>query len=258
MGRPVALSNDSTVTGRLSLVTQVRNQCDIQNSNFFSAAELAEIINQELPEVHDELISAYGSRYSYKSIIFNLLSGIQDYDLYTAGATDFYRLWRVETLSTTASTRWIDVPRYDEALENVINNWPIGFPTPVSTPLRYNLRGGDPAIASAVVGHEFIHFVPLPYLGGQQVRVSYAPICPVLVNAADTYDFIDGWETIVKYGACEQVSLKQNLREDAAYYAAKKQAQIERLRSFSERDVTQAEQVHDVEGEMGLSYGRGY
>jgi hypothetical protein len=249
MGRLCALSNDTTVTGRLSLVTQIRNLADIQNTTFFSLSELTEIVNQELPEVHEGLVRAYSSRYFFKQQTFSLIGGQQDYPL----STDYGWLFRVEVqLQLSDGFHWVDVLRYDEAQENVINNYPIGFPTVLRTPLRYNLRGTDPA-QTGTPGSQNIHFVPYPYIGGQSIRVSYAPYCPVLINPSDVYDFIDGWESIVRYGGAAAVNMKQNL--DPSTWLGLKQQQLERLSAMAERDVTMSEQVHDVEAERYGSSG---
>lgn len=245
MARLVALGNDTTVTGRLSLRTQLRNLCNIQNSTFFPNAELNEYLNQELPQVHERLVSSYGDKYFYKTQTLTLVGGQQLYPM----AVDVGWLWRVELKVFSGDNfHWVDVLRIDSAKKNVINNYPMGTNTNLTTPLRYELQGGDPGNQSAV-GAYSLFFVPYPYISGQVIQYSYAPACPVLVADSDVYDFIDGWENACVYGAAAKVRIKQKL--DPSGFFELQMKELSRIAEMSERDTSYAEQEHDFEAERG-------
>jgi hypothetical protein len=247
MARQVALSSDTAITGRLSLITQLRNLCNIQNSTFFSTAELTEIINQELPQVHEHLVGSYGDKYFYKEQTFNLVAAQQLYPL----ATDYGWLWRVQVqYQVNSGYQWVDVPRIDSVKLNLINNYPVNFPSQLKTPLQYEPRGSDPAAQSAggsTVGVTNLFFVPYQYIGTQPIKVAYAPCCPVLIAATDTYDFIDGWENALIYGAAAKVMIKKS-RDPSGFYQLQAD-QLARIDAMAERDAGYAEQEHDFEGQ---------
>lgn len=195
-----------------------QRRADMENSSFVSNAEWLGLINSGIQELYDKLVEAYGSDYYLQTAATITTDGTNDkYAL----PTDFFKLLGVDLQlsgSSTGTTGWISLWRFNFAqrnqytLPNIQTLWG-------RTNLKYRLAGSN------------IWFIPLP-AASQTLRLWYAPRFTALVNDADTFDGINGWEEFVILSAAINARIKEEspVQELMAMLAR----QDERLTSIKE------------------------
>lgn len=223
-------------TSSLSDITlRAQQRADMVNGTFISTSEWTSMVNASASALWDRLVEAYGSDFEVASAYSITTDGTND--SYTL-PTDFYRLLGVDLQLNGSQyvTIWkfnfADRNRY--TLPNIQTMWG-------RTNVRYRLRGGS------------IWFIPMP-AANTVLRLWYAPRFTPLVNGADTFDGINGWEEWI----INDVAMKAKVKEESSIDDLMKlqASQEERLSHVMEnRDAGAPPTVVDVSGSNGWGYG---
>lgn len=201
------------------IILQAQQRADLVNSGFISSSEWKAMTNASLQQLYEKLIEAYGSDYFVQTPSSITTDGQND--AYALPA-DFFKLLGVDlqlnVQAAAGSLGWVTIWRFNFAernrftLPNILTIWG-------RTNLSYRLRG------------QKIWFEPLPS-GGQSLRLWYAPVFTPLVNDADTFDGVNGWEEWV----VNDVAMKALVKEesDVSGVMALQGVQNDRLSSIIE------------------------
>lgn len=211
-------------TTLLKLKTAARQRADQVNSGFVTDAELTTYINNSLCELYDLIISTYGEDYYATSATTALSSSTDTYDL----PSDFYKCIGVD-LVIGANTS-ITLERFNFVERNQY---------------RYTIGGFFNQIASKykLVGNK-IKFLPFP-AGGVSYRLWYIPVPVLLVNDADTFDGVSGWDEYIVVDAA--IKMMQKEESDVSVLMAQKQMLIKRIQEMApNRDAGAAPRIGDV------------
>lgn len=213
-----------------SMREAARQRANMENSQFVTDVELNAYLNAGLTELYDLLVGARGQDYYFNSVTIPLVSNQTDYVI-TNYAPDFYDLLGIDLF---VNGRFITLGRFEFAERNRFQN-----PTILSlgAPMVYNIIGNK------------IRFLPPPS-GQYQVTLNYIPAPPTLVNNADTFDGVAGWEeyaishavmlmlTKQESDPSVAVMMKQSLKQRIeAMAAARNQAQPARISDQTIVDV---------------------
>lgn len=214
------------------IILQAQQRADLVNSGFISDAEWEAMTNASLQQLYEKLIEAFGSDYHVQTPYSITTDGTNDaYAL----PTDFFKLLGVDLQlspsSASSSIGWVTLWRFNFAernrftLPNILTIWG-------RTNLTYRLRGSK------------IWFEPLP-MGGQSLRLWYAPVFTPLVNDSDTFDGINGWEEWVVNDVAQKALVKEE--SDISGVQALQAVQNDRLASIIEnRDAGAPQTTVDV------------
>lgn len=193
----------------IDLIARVRERCDLQNTDFVSDIEIADILKRSLARLYDIVTSTHEDYF-----VTELMVSIDEGDTILTPA-DFYKLLKVEKV--VSGDQYQRVPRKHLRDEH-------------SGCFGYNLLSGK------------IIFSPKQQAKGQY-RILYVPTWTV----ADTdVPFSIGpdnanWEEAAVHNACAVVSAKGQLLEEAMYFRAERDALIEQIKGFaSNRDSSEA------------------
>lgn len=217
--------------------TRARELADMQTSNqaaaFVTDAELTRAINRNIKQLYQKLIIARGDDYYAQTTTIAVIgSGI----ILTLFSPPFMSLL---SLSATDGTRVVWVPKFSlkqwaelKYLENV-GVADLGM-------YRYRLMNDSLEIRPACnnASHSFI--------------LHYLPAFTPLVNDADTFDGINGWEDWACYGAAIDMLNKEESLEQAQGLMAQRALlddQIEKL--AGNRDAGMPEVVGDTMHDFG-------
>lgn len=192
---------------------------------FITSTELNTIINDQLAELYDLLLSARGQDYYITSDTLSIVAGTTTYSL----PADFYQLKTV-TLEWGTHEHELVEPINSVAGRAALNNdddW-----TQYGRK-GYRLRGTN------------IEFLPEPS-SAVTCRLQYVPTCTVLTNDSDTFDGVNGWDKLVSLGAAmEMLEIEEegsSSRLQPLY--DRTYARIEAL--AADRDADQPMQIEDV------------
>jgi len=213
----------STVT-LTSLIAQVRQRADMQNTTFVTDAEITTYINSGCQDLYDILLKKFEDYYTISATV--VTDGIADTFALPA---DFYKLIGVDYLLNGLSQpmdrfNFIDRHKY-----------------------RYNAQ----LIRYRIIKNS-LKFTPIP--PAQNITVWYAPAFTPLAVGADTFDGINGWEDIVVVDAAMKCLKKEE--SDISQLLIEKQeltAKIEEM--ANNRDQGNPEVVTDIVGKR-LPYNR--
>jgi len=224
--------------------TAAQQRADLYGSNFITTTEWNSMVNASLQQLWEKLVEAYGNDYEVQSAFAIITDGTNDH---YALPTDFFKLLGVDLQLSNAgaasTTGWITIWKFNFAdrnrytLPNIQTIWG-------RTNLKYRLSGGN------------IWFIPLP-MGGQSLRLWYAPRFVPLVLDADSFDGINGWEE----WAINDTAMKAKLKEESPIDDLLKAqaAQEERLTHVTEnRDAGSASVTVDVYAANGNYWGGGF
>lgn len=226
-----------------AIIQAATERADMVNSTFLSAAEWKANANASLQELQEKLIEAYGSDYFVQTPYSFTTDGSADaFDL----PSDFFKLLGVDLQLSPSSAQpgvgWITIWRFNFAernqfsLPNVFTVWGRGN-------IRYRLRGSK------------IWLQPTPQ-GGQTLRLWYVPVFTPLVDDADTYDGMNGWEEFAINLTAKKALVKEE--SDTSGVDALLGAQEARLTSITEnRDAGAPQTTVDVYSLNGWPYGTG-
>jgi hypothetical protein len=214
-------------TSLLALRTAARQRSDMVNSQFIPDSELTGYVNSSLQELYEKILQAYGDDYWVQAASTFTTDGTNDaYAL----PTDFFKLLGVD-LQLSGTTGWVTIWRFNFGERNQYSL--PGIQTFLGrTNVRYRLRGNN------------ILLSPMP-VSGLTFRLWYAPRFTPLVNDADSFDGINGWEEWVINDVAEKMLIKEET--DASGVRALKAQQEARLVSVTQnRDAGSPATVVDV------------
>lgn len=214
-----------------SMISAVRRNTDNRDSSgFVTDAELTDIINEQLAELHARLTMAEHSPHFRSSQTINTTAGTALYAL----SADFYRVQEVTALvdgNTIALKSFM--PNERAALLN--SDF---FLTSLDDGPRYRVQA------------DYIEI--LPATRNMAVTVYYTRACPVLTAGADTTDGFDGYEDAAIAGASAVVNQMEG-DDPSFYYGVKMQRFRDIDAQAASRDKANPERATDVTG--GLSDG---
>ncbi len=215
--------------------TRARELADMQTSNqaaaFVTDAELNRAINRHIKQLYNKLIIARGDDYYAQSTSVGLIG--------SSISLALIAFMQLLSLSATDGTRVVWVPKFSlkqwaelKYLEN-IGVADLGM-------YRYRLMGNNLEIRPACnnASHSFIiHYLP-----------AFAP----LVNDADTFDGINGWEDWACYGAAIDMLNKEESLEQAQGLMAQRALLNDQIEKLSgNRDAGMPEVVGDTMHDFG-------
>ena len=160
-----------------NLMDRARRAANQEHSTFVLDAELLDLINAAVPELHDVLIAAYGEDYFHKTTSPAAFTpNLGSYAL----PADFYKLLGVDAESQPDNGDWWPLKRFGERERTLGES---SLPSTLIL-LKYRLRGQN------------IFFAPAPS-SALRYRVHYAPQAPVLLNTTFSASDVDfGADTI--------------------------------------------------------------
>lgn len=212
------------------LRTATRQRADMENSNFVSDSELNSYINSSIAELHDLLISCYGSDYFVSSATFTTTGGTDSYSISSNVSTSFYKLKGVEI---KLADQWYTLQpfNWNERNRNTDGTWGL-----LSGPnVRYRMVGGQ------------LVFSPAPD-GNTQVRVWYIPVATKLSADGDIFDDLNQYYEYVITDAA--IKCMQKEESDVNVLAVQKQALVERIQAMaSNRDADKPDSISDIYAE---------
>jgi hypothetical protein len=230
-----------------TLQTRVQQRCNVEfasNATIVSTAELTDMVNEGVAELYDLITLTDDQSYYLKSIVFNTNASTDTYAIGAGQAisvTDFYKLRGVDVtfgqniVLTARPFMWSERNRY---------KWYPGWI--YSQPIFYRLTGNA------------LKFIPQPN-GQFTCTMWYIPTAPLLVNAADTFDGIDGFEEFVVLAAAVKLLTKQEQTEHAQVLAAERERTKDRVLGMAmHRDAENPPRVQDVQINDGWIGRPGY
>jgi hypothetical protein len=211
----------------LQLRTQSRQRADMETSDFITDSELNNYINSSIAELHDLLVSAYGSDYFLSDYSFNTVSGTADYAL----PSTFYKLKGVDVRINNSS--WCSVRPFNFNERN--RDQDVSWGMSLGPSVRYRLMGSN------------IKFSPIPD-AAYQTRLWYVPKATTLVADGDSFDDLNQYAEYVIVDAA--IKMLQKEEKDVNVLMAQKMALKKRLEQMSEnRDVGQPASISDIYAE---------
>lgn len=216
-----------------------RLYCDNRTSSPASAhitdAELTRLINMQLAELHEVLVSARSADYvgTLGTGTISLVSGTSLYDL----PEDFMQLVAF----------WIDRGNQDQEEIRALStnaNVPGALRYTWSSHCRkfYRIRGGQ------------LEMLPTP-TETIDASIRYVPAFSDLVNDGDTYDGVNGWEKLVTMGAALEMRAIERIDPGIlAQMYAQQRARIEAM--AGERQAIEALEVKDNDPGSRWFWGR--
>lgn len=201
-----------------SVLTEVRQRTHYEQSQFVTDAELTAWINRSLAELYDLLVTAYDG-YQVSQADSTIASG----NTFAVPAT-FYKLLGVDWL-VSSPDQLQKLPR-------------VGWGDRNTGQTGYDLRG-----ATVVI-------LPYSWAAGKTFRLYYVPVVTQLVNPADTFDGVSGWEEYVIVDVCLKVLAKAE--RDPSLFLQAKQAMLDRIQAHAKnRDAGEPPHVQDVRTQPG-------
>lgn len=155
-----------------------------ETNAFITAVELNRLINQQLADLYDLLLSARGHDYYATDGTIAVVAGTRAYDL----PDDFYQLLAINLEWAADEHEPLDPLNHQQDIWRYNNrdDWQRW------TQKAYRLRG------------EQLDLYPMPR-SAVTARVYYVPVCPELADDADTFDGVNGWEKLVALGAAREM-----------------------------------------------------
>lgn len=204
-----------------------RQLADQENSTFISDAELNRYVNQSMAELWQLLVSADQDRYLSETDIVTT-TGTERYTL----PADFLAVRFVRRMqSLSPPNEWGILIREFPLQEVDRHSWPwYGGTNGAYTNVRYRV------ISQGVDGADTrIWFRPDP--GNYTYRVYYVSSPPELVNDADEFDGVAGWEEWVALDAA--IKMMQKEESDPSILMAQRQRVEDRIKvSAGSRDMS--------------------
>lgn len=190
---------------------------------YLTNPEVTTLVNMALKELYDRLVAARGQSYYQKSASFNTVSGTAGY----AATADFYELLRAYI--SWSSTDVEDIPQIDWRRAPDYQN---------------ASRWGRRAPKGILMTTGGFLLVPTPN-AVVAVNYDYVPTFADLVNDADTFDGINGWDKSVALRCA--IEIRRIQQEDASDLKDSLAEEIERIEKLaSDRAALTSPQVVDV------------
>lgn len=214
------------VTTLETMIANVRERSDMENTNFVSDAELTKRINESASELYDLLVRTNEDYYTITEE-FHVSNGANEFDL-TDLESEFYKLRGVDW-SPDGGTTWMRVRPY-QFLERD------RYLTPrISSryaPVRYRI------VKKSLI------FLPKDSAAGHY-RVWFVPTFTALEDDADTFDGVNGWDEFITL----KTALKCINKEESDTTALSQElgAVIDRITAMSTaRDLSEPEKISDT------------
>jgi hypothetical protein len=215
-----------------SLLLRSRQRADMVNSDFVDdTTEVTQWVNEAIASMYDKLIESREDYY-VSSTSFSTANGTDAYLIGSGEAiniTDFYKLKGVDVVFGSNDRR--SLRKFSFAARNRYNT-SSAWTSSGYKAIRYRLRG--------------LHLWFKPSPGGvYTVELWYYPRFTRLVNSADTFDFINGWDEYVVAKTARKMLMKEesDVSELNNEIAAKDD---ELKRAMSLRDFGEEEPPIDV------------
>jgi len=217
----------------LELRTKVRQRADIEGDPHVTDAELTGLINDSCAALHALLIEV-DEMWFFNQMSLTTAPGVEALAVYIdsgGGATNFYKLLHVEATIggiVVPLERWTFERRtyYKNASTWGVAQWPIA----------YRL--------SIVSTKAYLYFAPVPD-GAYPITVGYVRSFADLVNDADVFDGMDGWEEWVIWDA----TIKCLVKEESSIVDATRERDVVLVRISSQMatpDRDQPDVTRDV------------
>jgi hypothetical protein len=192
---------------------------------FINDTELTRLVNLKARELRDKLVDARGSAYYATEATIAIVGGTSRYDL----PISFYELDSV-TLEWSDQDHELMFPvgstRLRVAYESTWHKWSR------YDSKAYRLRSSQ------------IEFLPAP-TSDVTCRIQYVPVFADLVNDADTFDGINGWEKMLTLGvAIEMMAIDKRTNATLVQQYGEQLARIEEMKT--ERDAEAPKEIVDV------------
>ncbi len=219
-----------------TLLTDIRTQCAMENSQVCTDAEITQYINNSGTWLNDILSQAFGSKYNLKKITFTLTPGTDTYNISdgaaTIKATDFMALQRLEV-------------RVNGSQYVKINEIKLGELDYYQNPSS-NMTAYGPMIAYTFLGPSLL-FAPVPQIA-YAMRMFYTACWTNLASGSDVMDAVDGWHQLIMDDVCIKILRKQDLPCDE--FIRSKQEQLDRINQLKQnRDTGNPPRITDVAGD---------
>ena len=224
-----------------SMITSVRRRANIENqTSFIPDAEITEYLNAGLASLYDMLVQAGGQQWDRKSVTFSTVSNTGFYSWATTGATDMYLLQSVDIQLGGTNAPTISARPFMEFERNRYKYFP-GWT--FNTPIFYRQHGAG------------VDFIPMPN-GAFSITLNYYPVFVLLVNGADTFDGVNGWE---EYAIWKAVADCRGKGDEDPSYALSKVASLEtKIQALAEqRDTGAPERMQETFAEVPWDFSTG-
>lgn len=216
------------------LIADVRSRSNMEGSEFITDAEITEVLNQELAELHGRLATNEGQPHFRSSTTIAVTAATALYAL----PDDF---WRVQEVTANIS--------------GIVRNLAPFMATERARLLNSQLYSyrDSPQYRIQANNIEF-----LPATQSYAASLYYIAASPRLVDPSDTVDGFNGYEVAAIHGAV--VFCLQKEESDASVYAAMKDRIYRQIDALAaQRDGSHPERVTDVVGldDMPFTFGWG-
>lgn len=207
--------------------TQVRERCDIENSEFITDSELNSYINLSYADLYDKLVSAFEDYY-LTSTTSTVSAGSSSFSV----PNDFYKLKAVDYQLSDGNFVSLNKFNFSER-NNKYNNTG-------SLNNNYNIR-------YRLVGNT-IELIPTNQATGTY-KIWYVPVYTTLSSDSDTLDGVNGWEEYIIVDACIKCLTKEE--SDTSEFQRQKQYQLKRLEEMKiNRDIGQPDTITDIHNQL--------
>jgi len=222
------------------LITQIRNRCDLNSSEFITDDEMAGYINFSLGELYGLLVNSFGGDYFATSIVKNIAAN--GTALTTDLPDDLYKVLGIDLqISPSPSTNRITLQPYNFNERNRANSSNMsGYATQYTTNYRYRLF------------NQTLQIQP-PAAGALELLVWYVPVAPQFdvtlpLDLEQTFQNNSNLNNWLEYVIVD-VSIKCKAKEetDASLFVRAKALLTERIRNESQnRDIGTPPSVSDI------------
>lgn len=232
---------------RSALVTRVRRLAKAENSDFFTDAELEEMLDASAHVLYDLLLDSLGQERVLTRGTVSVVGPTTIYDL----PSDFYQLIAVR--ARVGSSTHVNLSPFTrvEVAQLTTAAGTVSYPT------HYRLRGKQSTDASPGDASQIELLPGVPTGAALTVDVDYVPTLVIRSGVNATYNGINGWESYVVYDVVAQmVALRQ--KGDPTIWFQKKEEERARIeRRKTQRDA-RAPRIIDVyeEDELDGVYRR--
>ena len=221
-----------------TLIQQIRDRCDLENSQFVTNDEITSYINYSLGELYGLLVNAYGGDYFATNYIASVTAG--GTSLLANFPDDLYKVMGVDLLlSPHPTTNKITLQPYNFNERNRANAMNMaGYATQYMTNYRYKLF------------NKTLQIQP-PATGALQLQIWYVPQAPeftIPASLGQTFDNntnLNGWLEYVVVDVSIKIKTKEET--DTSMFVRAKALLTERiLNEAQNRDQGMPGTVSDV------------
>lgn len=209
------MSRTRTLT---NFIADCRRLAKMENSTFCSDADITELLNQEIAELHARIVQAQGQVHYRSSTTISVVSGTSLYSL----PNDFWQVQGVEaTINGVTGPLFPFMPTERAALTD----------DAATSRVFYRVQAGN------------IEF--LPDTETFTATLYYTPCATRLANGSDTFDGFNGYEMAAIYGTVAMMLAMEDA--DPTFWEGRKQNLLRQIDALAaQRDASNPERVQDV------------